>query len=270
MRLFKTIGLLALLALLVYAFTTVNHVNFNNNNNEVTLTSTPGTLQVTTLTSGAGGNYAPRNIVAVWVEDSNGVFVKTLLAYANTYKQYLTHWKVKSQYNTTDAISGPTVNSHATRTCNWNGKNTSGVVVPDGKYRICFELTDKNATGNYSYFEIIKDAQSHTLTPANVSSFSNISITWTPDNSPNSVDEQDITMEAKLYPNPNNGQFKIDFNQVPQNASIEFYNNLGQLIMTQSIADNQETFDISGYKGLVFYTITSNQKMVNQGKFIIK
>ena len=86
MRLFKPISLLALLAILVYAFTTVNHVNFNKNSKETTLTSTPGTLHVTTLTSAAGGNYAPRNIVAVWVEDSNGVFVKTLLAYANTYK----------------------------------------------------------------------------------------------------------------------------------------------------------------------------------------
>lgn len=270
MRLFKPISLLALLAILVYAFTTVNHVNFNKNSKETTLTSTPGTLHVTTLTSAAGGNYAPRNIVAVWVEDSNGVFVKTLLAYANTYKQYLTHWKVKSNYNTTDAISGATVNSHATRTCNWNGKNTSGVVVPDGKYRICFELTDKNATGNYSYFEIIKDAQTHTLTPANVPSFSNISITWTPDNSPNSVDETEKNISSKLYPNPNNGQFQLELNQIPENAQIEFYNNLGQLILTQSIAENHEAFEISGYKGLVFYTITSNQKTISQGKFIIK
>jgi hypothetical protein len=268
MRSLKTIIFLALIATLVYAFTTIDQIQNINNSNSINEINTPGTLHVSTLTSAAGGNYAPRNIVAIWVEDSNGVFVKTLLVYANTYKQYLTHWKNKSQYNSTDAITGATVNSHATRTCNWDGTNVSGVVVPDGKYRICFELTDKNATGNYSYFEFVKDATIQSLTPSNVSSFSNISISWTPDNS--GINDQTTTLDPKLYPNPNNGQFELELNQVPQNAQIEFYNNVGQLMITQSIADNHETFVIPEYKGIVFYTIRSGQKTYAQGKFLVK
>jgi len=38
---------------------------------------TNGNLSVTVTTSSAGGEYTPRNVVAIWVEDNNGVFVKT-------------------------------------------------------------------------------------------------------------------------------------------------------------------------------------------------
>jgi len=49
------------------------------------IAQTNGTLAVSVTTSSTGGNYAPRNIVAIWVEDNSGKFVKTLLAYANVW-----------------------------------------------------------------------------------------------------------------------------------------------------------------------------------------
>lgn len=143
-------------------------------------TKTSGTLSVSTLTSSAGGKYAPKNIVAIWVESSSGTYVKTLLAYANTYKRYLTNWSSSSGYNTTDAVTGATVNSHTTRSCSWNGKDYNGNVVGDGTYKVCMELTDKDGTGNYHEFTFTKGTSSATLSPSNVSSFSNISIKWTP------------------------------------------------------------------------------------------
>lgn len=143
-------------------------------------TKTNGTLSVSTLTSSAGGNYAPRNIVAIWVESSSGTYVKTLMAYANTYKRYLTNWASNSGYNTTDAVTGATVNSHTTRTCSWNGTDKNGNLVGDGAYKICMELTDKDATGNYHEFTFTKGTSAVSLTPANTSSFSNISIVWMP------------------------------------------------------------------------------------------
>lgn len=50
---------------------------------------TSGTLSVSVTTSSAGGNYTPRNILAIWVEDSSGKFVKTLLVYANARMTHL-------------------------------------------------------------------------------------------------------------------------------------------------------------------------------------
>ena len=42
------------------------------------------TLQLAVTTTPGTGNYAPRNVVAVWVEDNNGAFVKTIGRWANT------------------------------------------------------------------------------------------------------------------------------------------------------------------------------------------
>jgi hypothetical protein len=54
------------------------------------LAQTTGDLVVTTTTtSEAGGNYAPRNIVAIWIENDQGEFVKTLLAFAQNRKSHL-------------------------------------------------------------------------------------------------------------------------------------------------------------------------------------
>ncbi|HJV78648.1 MAG TPA: DUF2271 domain-containing protein [Paludibacter sp.] len=154
--------------------------------NEVSFTTTAavvntaGTLTVSALTSSAGGSYAPRNIMAIWIENSSGVFVKTSLAYAAARIQYLTNWVSNSSKNVVDATTGATLSSHATRTATWNATNVSGVVVPDGTYKVCMELTDKNGTGNFSTFTFTKGPAAVTLTPTNVASFSNISIVWTP------------------------------------------------------------------------------------------
>ena len=175
-----------ILLLLVVSLTFIDCGN-NNSNSDITTdpiinntTKTSGTLFVSTLTSSVGGNYAPKNIVAIWVESNSGTYVKTLLAYANTYKRYLTNWASSSSYNTTDALTGATVNSHTTRVCSWNGTDKNGNVVGDGSYKVCMELTDKDGTGNYHEFTFAKGTNSATLSPSNVSSFSNISIKWTP------------------------------------------------------------------------------------------
>jgi hypothetical protein len=116
---------------------------------------TDGVLNVTATTSSAGGNYAPKNIVAIWIEDDQGNFVKTLLAYAQNRKTHLNTWEASttaagSPFNTVDAITGATKTSHGTRTCSWNATDINGAIMPDGTYKVWFELTDKNSTGNFS------------------------------------------------------------------------------------------------------------------------
>lgn len=174
-------------SMLIIIFNVAIFVSCGNNATDLTTdpivnntVKTNGTLAVSTLTSTAGGKYAPKNIVAIWIESNSGTYVKTLLAYANGYKRYLSNWASSSGYNTTDAITGATVNSHTTRTCSWNGKDYKGNVVGDGTYKVCMELTDKDGTGNYHEFTFSKGTNSLTLSPSNVSSFSNISIKWTP------------------------------------------------------------------------------------------
>lgn len=172
---------------------------------------TLGTLTVTTTTSNAGGNYAPRNIVAIWIEDEQGNWVKTLLAYAATRKTHLNTWEASttaagSPFNVADAITGATRNSHDVRTCTWNATNINGTVVPDGVYKVRMELTDKNATGNFSTFTFTKGPQGVTHTPSNVPSFSSISINW----EPNTISTEDNLIDlVNIYPNPAAGIFRI-------------------------------------------------------------
>ena len=142
--------------------------------------ATSGTLSVSVLTSSNGGPYAPRNVLAIWVENSSGKFVKTLMVYAAERKGDLTNFMSNSFGNSTDAKTGATLSSHSTRTCSWNGKDASGNLMADGNYKLCFELSDTNGTGTFKSVTFSKDSIATSQSPSNMSSFSNISINWTP------------------------------------------------------------------------------------------
>ena len=48
--------------------------------------NTPGVVEFSVMTKPAGGKYAPRNVLAIWVADNEGNFVKTLDVQANKRK----------------------------------------------------------------------------------------------------------------------------------------------------------------------------------------
>lgn len=146
-----------------------------------------GELTVNVSTSSSGGVFAPDHLLAIWIENDLGEFIHTLMAYTSNphYKGYLTNWAESTnaagaQFDTTDAISGATLSTHDNRIATWNGDRFSNETVENGTYYLCMELTDKNATGNNSCFEFTKGNSTKTVTPGDESSFSNISITWTP------------------------------------------------------------------------------------------
>ena len=173
---------------------------------------TQGQLNISVKTSEAGGNYAPKHVLAIWIEDANGNFVKTLLAYANYQITHLNTWQASTlsagtEFNVVDAITGVTKTSHNTRECLWNGLDYNQNLMPDGTYRIWFELTDRNNTGNYSYFEFNKGEEIIQLNPFDVPSFSNISISWEP--SGIGIAENITNANYTITNNPGNGLYKI-------------------------------------------------------------
>lgn len=208
------------------------------------LGQTNGTLSVSVKTGTTGGTYAPKNIEAIWVEDSTGKFVKTLLAYANQRKGYLYTWIASttaagSVYNTVDATTGATQSTHGTRTCAWNGTNWNRVAVPDGTYRLRMELTDKHAQGNLATITFVKGKNLQTLNPANVPSFSSISVTWTP--SVSGIDDPEVTEpEVLVYPNPGTGLFRVSGNDIRE---IRVSDLTGKLITTTA----NPGFDLTGF-----------------------
>jgi hypothetical protein len=154
-------------------------ISCTSNNPPSTPTNKSG-LTVSVVTGTAGGNFAPNHVVAIWVENSAGTFVKTLTVYAQARGYDLTNWESVSGGNTTDAVTGATQSNHGTIYGNWDGTDTKGITSPDGTYRLCMELTDKSSTGNFSFFTFTKGSVAQTQTPPNVPSFSSISIKWVP------------------------------------------------------------------------------------------
>jgi len=168
----------------------------------VTNVATAGTLtvSVTTLRGNLAG-YSPSNIMAIWVVDGSGVFVKTLLAQAATRKSDLLKWKAAtSTNNVVDAITGATQSSYGARTCTWNGTNVSKVVVPDGNYTVWMEVTDDAVQGPFTSFTFAKGTTAVTLSPTALTNFSGISIKWVPVNT--AVNDVKIGSQYSVYPNP--------------------------------------------------------------------
>lgn len=216
---------------------------------------TDGELSVSVATGETGGNYAPRNIVAIWVEDDGGNFVKTLLAYAQTRKTHLNTWQAStaaagSEYNTIDAITGATRSSHATRVCNWDGTDFNGNLLADGIYHVWMELTDKNATGNFSSFSFTKSNIAEILSPVNVPSFGSISISWEPSD-PTNISEIG-NKEILIYPNPGSGIFTISGN-APREMEVK--NISGKLILKTT----NQTIDISDQPNGVYFLVVKSK-----------
>jgi hypothetical protein len=162
---------------------------------------TTGQLTVTVTTSTTNLGYAPNNIVAVWIQDNSGKFVKTLLALANTRKAHLTNWVTSTPVgNTVDATTGATQSSHGTRTCTWNATNVSKVLVPDGTYTVKMEMSEGGSSEPLGTFTFDKGPNGVTLTPLNIPSFSNISIKWVPTIA--GIEEVKLAKLYDVYPNP--------------------------------------------------------------------
>lgn len=222
---------------------------------------TAGRLTVTLTTGPAGGPYAPRNILAIWIEDNSGKFVKTLLAYANTRKTHLNTWEasttaVNSTFNVVDATPGATQSSHGTRTCQWNGTDYSGKLVADGDYKIRMELTDQNATGNTASFTFAKGPTARKLTPSDVlPSFSVITLDWTgAATATNPGLSQSNTIV--VYPNPGSGLFTALGDNI---VYVEVSNLAGKIVCTST----SPVFDISDQpKGIYFARVKTNKETV--------
>ncbi|MDD4970039.1 MAG: DUF2271 domain-containing protein [Paludibacter sp.] len=167
----------------------------------VAKSQTEGQLKVTVTTVAYGGTFTPRNVFAVWVQSKTSVFVKTMLAYADTRKAYLSNWKTatSSTYNVVDAITGATQSTHGTYTCTWSGTNITGTVLGDDTYTVAMEM-DEGGNTKYATFTFKKSGTVQTVTPVNVTGFSNIKIQWTP--AFTALENTAADKLVAVYPNP--------------------------------------------------------------------
>lgn len=187
--------------------------------------SNGGEMTFTVRTVTANGNFSPKHVLAIWVE-SNDVFVKTRKAMANQRIQYLYTWGASSNFNTVDAITGPTLTSHQTHTVTWDCTDLAGDIVPDGDYVVYTEFTDKHAQGPLYSITFTKGPDSQTLSPPDETYFKDIELTFTPIVCDFSANETEICQEEVVTftdESINASSWSWDFGEgaVPSTASSQ-------------------------------------------------
>lgn len=224
---------------------------------------TSGTLSFSVTTKSAGGNYSPRHLLAIWIENTGGTFIKTKIKYGNSYLQYLNVWKSKSGSNVVDATTGQTLQSHGTRTFTWNATNVSGALVPDGDYKIWIQMTDKNANGATANVTFTKGPNAiSNQTFADQGNYTQTSLSWTPSTG---IIENTSDFDFTVYPNPFNNETFIKFeNKTNDNPEIEIYDIKGSAVKTINY-NNIQTENTVIWDG-------TNQlnKKVSEGLYIVK
>lgn len=144
----------------------------------------PGQVLATFTTTQFGAIYAPKNVVAVWIEQG-ATFVKTVGRWADVRKAELVAWRVKAGVSDVDAVSGATRQDHTSPlTLTWDLKDRLGIVVPDGTITLRMELADGNSTAaaqnNQGTFTFTKGTQSQTQTGLSSGGFTNVSLNYSP------------------------------------------------------------------------------------------
>jgi hypothetical protein len=137
-----------------------------------------GIVEFKVRTSSPGGNYSPKNIGAIWIEDASGNFIKTIKLWANKRKQYLYTWNTASGGNVIDAMTGATASSHTTHEVNWNLKDVNGNNVADGNYKLKIEMTDEHSQGPLASFDFPVGDPPSAIMPPDESYFHDIELSW--------------------------------------------------------------------------------------------
>lgn len=171
---------------------------------------TSGTLTFSVTTTEPSGGYTGDHVIALWIENSAGTFIKTKIRYAQARVSYLNVWISKSSQNVVDATTGPTKSSHGTLTFTWNATNVSSVVVPDDTYKIWLQMADRNQNGATASVTFTKGPTPiSNQTFANSGNFTNMSLNWVPVNSGILTSGQPTAFNA--YPNPFTSDLFVDF-----------------------------------------------------------
>lgn len=107
-----------------------------------------GDVEISITTVAYGGRYSPRHVGAIWIEDLEGRYLKTLEAWAARREKHLAQWLTASGGDRTDAISGATFRNHLTHELRWNRIDESGVEHGPGEYVLRAEYTEDHSSAS--------------------------------------------------------------------------------------------------------------------------
>jgi len=234
-------------------FTTVNSQN----------TSCNVTVQFTTISEDVG--FAPKHVLAVWVESGTNQFIKSLKVMADKRIQYLYTWNVESNGNKVDAVTGATKTSHSGETVTWNGKDVNQTIVPDGEYKIFVEFTEEHAQGPVLIIPFTKKTNDSDSIFADEDNYSNISIAYAVTGS-TAIDKTTAnSINFGIYPNPVTHESVIGIKvEKETNARLSIYSLTGQKVI-----DLGNIKLLSGHNSISFNKFNIGNELSN-GTYLLR
>lgn len=135
-------------------------------------------LRFRVRTSAVGGQFAPRNVGAIWIQDGGGAFTKTLERWGTTRAKWLLTFNEASDGNVVDAITGPTKLSHATHEVTWDLNSAAGCPVAPGAYSLWLELTDRSGAGATLEIPFVYASPGENVAPEEAPTFHDMTLVW--------------------------------------------------------------------------------------------
>lgn len=221
-----------------------------------------------------------KNVMAVWIQDGSGNFIKTRTRYAGWgTSDHLPTWAVNaggsanncmSGCNISGATTGATLTSFTTRSITWDGTDASGNLVPDGTYKVTIQSTWNHGSTNTTVrsFTFTKGPSPDVQSPSDDNNFTAISLDWEPSGA--GIDENSVDSQVKVYPNPStDGIFNVDYTA---ESSIKVINLLGATVYEGNTSGNNgsETIDLSAFDNGIYIMYVSDGEHVSEHKIVLK
>lgn len=84
-------------------------------------------------------------------------------------------------------------------------------------------------------------------------------------------EDTDKNIQATIYPNPSNGFFSITLQNFTSKIQLEIYNILGERVYSAQINADKSEIDLGNKpKGIYFYHLQNDKKILGRGKVIIE
>lgn len=223
-------------------------------------------------TAANGGNYQPKHVLAVWIEKADGTFVKTLKLRGSARKQWLLTWNTKSAGSTVDAVTGSTMSSHSTHNVNWNCRDLSGNLMPDGNYKIVVEFTDAHSQGPMFSYAFTKSANSIYASIPNQGKFSNMVLSFNP--TATVIETFEFENSIAILPNPSSGLFKIQFDASTfESGTMQIIDSQGKVLISKKIANAEMSqvidLNLEGYAKGIYFLIFTNKNQIYKEKLLV-
>ncbi|MCC6372426.1 MAG: T9SS type A sorting domain-containing protein, partial [Bacteroidia bacterium] len=77
-------------------------------------------------------------------------------------------------------------------------------------------------------------------------------------------------MQIQLFPNPNNGHFKIEYESALKPSHLQVVNLLGEVVYSKEVEGTESSLNLSLAKGVYFLRIIGEGKNLGTAKFIVE